>query len=156
MIETNTPCDIYIDKEGTWFFRGAEMFRREIVNYFYQNLKLDASGRYIIELPGDPTDCCYVDVEDTAFVVKAAQLELGPQDGHESILLTLSDDSQELLDPSTLQIGQENVLYCCVRNGRFMARFSRPGYYQLASHIEYDSDKDAFYLRLNSQLLYIQ
>lgn len=44
------PCDIRIDKEGVWYYKDAEMFRKDIVNLFYQNLKLDELGRYIIEL----------------------------------------------------------------------------------------------------------
>jgi hypothetical protein len=42
----------------------------------------------------------------------------------------LSDATEERLDPATLSIGQENVLYCKVK-GEFPARFLRPAYYQL-------------------------
>jgi len=149
MMEENIPLyDIRIDKEGTWYFRGAEMFRREIVNYFYEHIRLDSSGRYLIELPGDR---CYVDVEDTAFVVKGVHFGKGSPDGGEGIIATLSDDSVEMIDPDTLCIGLQNVIYCSVKKGAFTARFSRAGYYQLAERIEYDVEQDSYYLSLNDR-----
>ncbi|MDD5170226.1 MAG: DUF1285 domain-containing protein [Syntrophales bacterium] len=146
-----TACDIKIDKEGIWYFRGEEMFRREIVNFFYQNIKLDAAGRYLIMLPGENGDRCYIDVEDTAFVVKRVEFGLCNDNSLAAIEIGLSDDTIELLDPKTLRIGQDNVVYCTVRNGMFKARFSRAAYYQLAEHIEYDSERDLFFLRLKDQ-----
>jgi uncharacterized protein len=148
MNESIPLCDIRIDKDGTWYFRGAEMFRREIVNYFYDNLRMDTSGHYLIELPGDR---CFVEVEDTAFVVKAVHKIRSTPDNREEFLITLSNDTQEILDPVTLRIGRDNVLYCSIRNGDFEARFSRSGYYQLAEHVEYDTDNDAYFLRLNGR-----
>ena len=62
------PCDIRIDKEGVWYYKGNEIFRDEIVRFFYQNLKKDETGRYLIELDDDR---CYLEVEDAPFVVRA-------------------------------------------------------------------------------------
>ncbi|HAR97539.1 MAG TPA: DUF1285 domain-containing protein, partial [Syntrophus sp. (in: bacteria)] len=39
--DTTPRSDIRIDKDGVWFYRGQEMFRREIVNLFYEHLKQD-------------------------------------------------------------------------------------------------------------------
>lgn len=147
-LQENKPqvCDIRIDKEGVWFFRGAEMFRREIVNFFYQNLRQDDNGRYIIELENDS---CYIDVDDTAYIVKSVFREARNDNGREEIILLLSDGTTESLDPATLWIGEDNVLYCRVRNLTFDARFSRAGYYQLAESISYNEEKDLFYILLN-------
>ena len=60
--------DIRIDKEGLWYYKGAHMFRKEILNIFFDHLRIDECGKYLIELG---PECCYVDVEDTAFVVVA-------------------------------------------------------------------------------------
>lgn len=152
---TVTPCDIRIDKEGVWYFRGAEMFRREIVNYFYEHLHIDEQGCHLIELPGDPGDRCFVEVEDTAFVVKAVHTSDEANNGQKSLSLLLSDETQEPLMPETLYVGQDNVLYCSVKNGYFKARFTRAGYYQMADHIEYDKASDAYYLELKDQRFYI-
>ena len=147
---------IRIDKDGVWFYQGAEMFRRDIVNFFYENLQQDATGRYVIQLPGEDGDHCFVDVEDTAFVVKSVHGQDNSQEAAERLEIFLSDEKMETLDPRTLRIGPDNVVYCTVRNGAFDARFSRSAYYQLAEHIEHDDEKDAFFLMLKDQRFYFQ
>ena len=61
------PCLIYIDKEGCWFHKGVEMIHREFIRLFYQHMEIDLQGRYVIKW-GE--ECCYVEVEDTPFVVR--------------------------------------------------------------------------------------
>ena len=119
------PCGIFIDREGQWYYCGAEMHKREIVQLFYQNMSMDADGRYIVDWGGER---CVLEVEDTAYVVRRVREEDG-------FLLHLSDDSVEELAPETLWVGEGNVLYCRVK-GAFPARFTRPAYYQLAAHVE--------------------
>ena len=93
MNETIPLSDIRIDKEGVWYFRGAEMFRREIVNFFYANLKIDDQGCYLIQLPGDHGDRCRIEVEDTAFVIRSVDAEHAPDNGVKYLSLLLSDDT---------------------------------------------------------------
>jgi len=45
--------------------------------------------------------------------------------------------------------------YCKVKDGRFDARFSRTGYYQLADHIEYDPRRDAYFISVMDKKFYI-
>lgn len=141
--KTPHPSDIRIDKDGTWFFQGAEMVRREIVQLFYQHLKRDESGRYIIDMPND---CCYIEVEDVPFVVK--RVCRVPESGGEihSIQLFMNDDTVETLNPASLRIGKGNVLYCSVKEERFDAKFSRASYYQIADFIEHDHENDGYYI----------
>ena len=106
--------EIKIDKEGTWYYRGAHMFRKEILCVFFEHLKVDECGKYLIELGEEH---CYLDVEDTAFVVSAVYKTGFPTDDHDNIYILLTDDSLEILDLSTLQIGKDNVLYCQVKEG---------------------------------------
>ena len=127
------PCLIHIDKEGRWFHKGVEMVRREFVQSFYLKMELDDAGRYVIFWGGKH---CYVDVEDTAFVVKRTSY-LNEEGGKRArFMVSLSDDTEEELIPDTLYLGEENVLYCRVKAGDFPARFNRAAYYQLAAHIE--------------------
>ncbi len=119
------PCGIFIDREGQWFYQGAEMQNREIVQLFYRHTSMDADGRYILELDGQR---CLLEVEDTAYVVRQVRKE-------GKFLLQLSDDSVEELAPETLLVGEGNVLYCTIK-GAFPARFTRPAYYQLADYVE--------------------
>jgi uncharacterized protein len=66
------------------------------------------------------------------------------------LTLRLNDESEELLDATTLSIGQENVLYCRVKSREHTARFSRPAYYQLAAYVQQDTTTGAFLLRLDN------
>jgi hypothetical protein len=146
--ENIPPCNIRIDKEGVWYYQGAEMFRREFVNYFYQHLHLDDAGRYVIILPNDR---CYVDVEDAAYIIKTVDYEKTGKDKETGIDLLLCDDTREILDPRTIWIGNGNVMYCRVRGNKFKARFSRAAYYQLAEHIVHDEKEEIFYLKVDGQ-----
>jgi hypothetical protein len=139
------PSDIRIDKEGTWFFQGAEMVRKEIVQLFYQHLKRDASGRYIIEMPND---CCYIEVEDVPFVVKSVHRVPEYGDDIRSIQLLLNDETMETLKPGSLRIDKSNVLYCSVKEKRFDAKFSRASYYQIADFIRHDSENNSYYINI--------
>lgn len=136
---------IYIDKDGKWFYNGAEMINRGIVLEFYSHLTIDDSGMYIIKRGNE---ACYVEVEDTPFIVTRVDFE--DADGNtERVRLSLIDETQEDLSPETLRVGDDNVIYCQVKQGSFMARFSRAAYYQLASRIKEEGDK--YYLPLNKK-----
>ena len=140
------PCLILIDKEGHWYHQEQEMIHRELIQLFYENMELDTKGRYVIHWSGER---CYVEVEDTAFVIWQADLEESGRTRCERITLRLSDFTREELLPETLFVGKEEVLYCKVKNGTFPARFNRPAYYQLAEHIQ--EENGAFYLPLNGR-----
>ncbi len=146
-------CDIKIDKEGTWYYRGAHMFRKDILCIFFENIKIDAYGNYLIEL-GE--EICYLDVEDTAFVVTAVYKTRQEDDTTDQIDVLLTDDSLEKLDLNTLYVGKENVLYCSVKDKKFKARFSRNSYYQLAQFIEPDEKENCFFISLNNEKYYIE
>jgi len=126
------PCQIRIQKDGKWFHKGNEMIHREFIRLFYENMEMDEEGRHLIHWDGKP---CYVEVEDTAFVVMRVDIL---SDG-KNVFLSLSDDSQEYLDPATLTVSDENVMYCKVKSGSFPARFTRAAYYQLAQAIQEDA-----------------
>jgi hypothetical protein len=138
------PCLIHIDKEGRWYHEGREIIHREIVRLFYQNMELDPQGRYVINWKDQR---CWVDVEDTAFVVRRVVYEKGNQVNKSQYVLHLSDDTKEMLLPNTLYVGQHNVLYCKVKSLAFPARFDRAAYYQLAQYVEQEGD--TYYLPLN-------
>ena len=140
------PCLIFIDKEGRWYHKGAEMIHREFIRLFYKHMELDPQGRYVINWQGQH---CWVDVEDTAFVVRRVTFKDGTQAQNAQYLLHLSDDSRESLAPDTLFVGQDNVLYCKVKTGVFPARFNRAAYYQLAEYIR--EEGDTYYLPFNGR-----
>jgi hypothetical protein len=144
------PCMIFIDKEGRWYHKGAEMIHRDFIRLFYRNMELDSEGRYVINWNRER---CWVEVEDTAFVVRRVVYEDGDRTGNARFVLNLSDDTEEELMPDTIFIGDDNVLYCKVKNRVFPARFNRAAYYQLAGYIE--EENDSYYLALNGSKYYI-
>jgi hypothetical protein len=120
------PCGIFIDRDGKWYSQGIEMVRKDIVDLFFEHIKLCPDGTYLIELDGQR---CRLDVADTAFVVMRVDQE------EDSFSIVLNDGTREGLVPR-LRVAKDGVLYCRVKNGRFPARFSRPAYYQIASYVE--------------------
>jgi hypothetical protein len=140
------PCLIFIDKEGRWYHQGAEMIHREFIQLFYKNMELDSEGRYLINWANKR---CYVEVEDTAFVVRSVSYKEGNQHSTAGIELSLSDDTREPLMPDSLCVGRENVLYCKVKSGLFPARFNRAAYYQLAEYIE--EENGDYFLSVNGR-----
>ena len=143
------PCMIYIDKEGKWFHKGIEMIHKGIVNEFYRSLATDSNGEYLIVMGNEK---CLVEVEDTPFIITRVEFENAAEG--ERIVLSLIDDTKENLDPDTLSVGEDNVLYCRIKNNTFKARFSRAAYYQLASRIKEEGDK--FYLPLKNKKYFIE
>lgn len=139
--------DIKIDKDGIWYYRGAHMFRKDILSVFFEHLQIDDHGEYFIELNGE---IYYLDVEDTPFVVNAVYKTNVPDNGQDQILVLLNDDCMEVLDLDSLSIGKNNVMYCRVKNGRFAARFVRKSYYQITDFIEEDDTKNCFSIVLNN------
>ena len=64
--------------------------------------------------------------------------------------MTLNDERQEVLDPQTLWLSRENVLYGLVKGRQIPARFLRAAYYQIAQYIE-EEENGGFFLSLNHQ-----
>ncbi len=144
-------ADFRIDKEGSWYYRGMEMTRRDIVRLFYGHLRKSESG-YSIEIGNQR---CGVEVDDTAYVVRAIRAcsESGFEKG---IYLILSDDSIEELDPATLRIGRDNVPYCAVKSGLHEARFLSSSYYRLAELIRHDPQRDEYFISVRGRSHYIR
>jgi hypothetical protein len=140
--------EIKIDKDGLWYYKGAHMFRKEILSVFFDHLRIDECGNYLIELGPER---CYIEVEDTAFVVDAVYKTSRPDNHREQIEVLLNDEICEILDMNSLQKGKDNVLYCRVKKGKFSARFSRKAYYQLAEFIEASDNGEKFYISLNGE-----
>ncbi len=148
------PCMIYVDKEGNWFHNDAPIIHREVLALFYESLDIDEQGRYIISFKGQ---VCRLDVEDTPYVIVRTDFVSGsPQGEKDRFVLRFTDDSKEDLAPETLSIGPEHVLYCKIRGGKFKARFSRPGYYQLAQYFQEEPETGRYFLCLNDKEYYVE
>ena len=125
-----TGGSIRLDKEGRWFHEGVEITHRLTLDLFNRSIKRHPDGGYCLEVG---YECAKIEVEDTPYMVKQVDLNDG------GAIIRVSDGSEESLDPSTLRIGAENVLYCEVKGG-FPARFLRPAYYQLMQGLRETGD----------------
>jgi hypothetical protein len=143
---TNTlpPCLIFVSKEGKWYHQGAEIIHRPIFLWMIQSLEKNEEGVYIVHLNNQK---CFLEVEDTPLVVVRADRIPEASGEPEHIVLTLNDERQEKLDPDTLGISAENILYCRVKEGQIPARFLRTAYYQIAEYLE-EGETGGFVLSL--------
>lgn len=131
---------ISFGKDGWWYANDERIQNRRINTLFSQNLRETSAGTYEIAIGRDKVA---VEVDDTPYVV--TRVTGNPEHG---LLLRLNDESEEMLDPATLFVGREHVLYCRVKGGKHAARFLRPAYYQLAEHVHEDTTTHTFELRL--------
>ena len=140
------PCGVLVDENGDWFHRGNRIFRPEILEALYAKLDQLPAGQFILS---DFRGRCLLDVADTPFIVSRVDLERDGS-GFERIIIRFKNISRsEVLEADTLATGRGNVLYCRVSGGRFLARFSRPAYYQLAEFVREDDGGQGFYIELN-------
>jgi len=150
------PCGIFIDKEGDWFYRGSLMKRADIVSHLCEHLRREeSSGLYIIQMGKQR---CYLEVEDTPLVVTSVlhQEEKEKDDDQEELFLSIKHlQTNQPLNPTSLWVGKDNVLYCRVMEDTIPARFLRPAYYQLAEFIHEDKEDHRFYLLLGGKRYYI-
>lgn len=134
------PCMIQVTPEGEMFHQGAPLIHPGILELIYESVHLE-DGIYVLRL-GE--QACQLEVADTFHVV-ARVVE---QDG--GLLLTLNDGTKEMLDPETLWVGDNDVIYCQVKGGAFPARLLRAAYYQLAALVE--EGAEGFALRLGGKM----
>jgi len=92
-------------------------------------------GRYILE---NGYDWCWITVEDTPFLVRSVRV-----DGT-SLVLTLSDATEERIDPHELRLDPAGNLRCDVKRaakgGPYPAKFDRHALQSLSERIHEDGD----------------
>lgn len=125
----------FLDKEGRWFHEGVEITHERTLRLFSRSLKRQPDGAYCLQIGDESVPVC---VEDTAFVVRSLSARTDEEGRPTEFVLLLSNGEEELLDPATLEIGKNNVMYCRVNNGNERARLLRPAYYHLCSFLECD------------------
>jgi hypothetical protein len=121
-----------VDKEGRLWHLGAEMTHQGINQLIMDHVELDDQGRYVITFRNQR---CFVEVEDTFFVVRDLDAYLDDSGHLATLTITLSDGSRENLEPGALYQNQDHVMYTRVKGGRFPARFLRSSYYRLAQYV---------------------
>src|SRR6202046_2264661 len=108
-------------RDGNWHSDDERIDNPRIALLFSQSIKRNPDGSYFLQVAEERAS---ITVEDTPYVVRSLA-----DDGAGAFTTILNDDTREPLDPVTLEVGPENVLYARVKGGRHRARFLRPAYY---------------------------
>lgn len=115
-------------RDGRWYSDDEPIGNPRIARLFSQCLSETADGRWQIAMADERA---FVEIEDTPWVVRAVD-----GDAARGFTLKLNDGTEEPLAADSLSVGEGNVLYARIKDGRYRARFLRPAYYQLAPAIE--------------------
>ena len=122
---------IRFGRDGQWYCDGEPIAKRAICRLYSRAMTVAPDGRGRLELGEDKA---WVEIEDTPWVVIA--VDGTPSAG---FVLRLNDDSEEPLDPGTLTVGTDHVLYARAKLGH-RVRFLRNAYYSLARWAEPAAD----------------
>jgi uncharacterized protein len=118
-------------RDGNWYSDDERIENPRIALLFSKSLKRNPDGSYFLQVAEERAA---VTVEDTPYVVRT--VEGGP----DRFILVTNDDEREPLDPTTLAVARDHVLYCRVKAGAFPARFLRSAYYHLSDSFTAEDD----------------
>lgn len=122
--------EIRLDKMGRWYHDGVEITHQRTMELFHRSIT-KGEGGYFLEIGHERAR---IVVEDTPYMVRRVDVH------DDRAVIRLTDGSEEDLDPGTLRVGNDNVLYCDVKKGEFPARFFQAAYYQLMLGLEETAD----------------
>ena len=123
-------------RDGNWYTDEERIDNPRIALLFSKSIRRNPDGTYYLQVAEERAP---IAVEDTPYVVRSVA-----DDGKGGFILMLNDEEREALDPTTLEVGKDNVLYCRVKQGKFRARFLRNAYYHLSSRFSADEGGGAF------------
>ena len=96
-------------RDGNWYSDDERIDNPRIALLFSRSIRQNPDGSYFLQVAEERAP---ITVEDTPYVVKAIE-----GDAPSGFTLVLNDDEREPLDPATLEVGADNVLYCRVKGG---------------------------------------
>ncbi len=136
---SNQPDALRLDPEGNWFQGEYPILHERTIKYLQKHIVVRENGDFYFEGEDKPI---LIIVEDAPFwVVKIEKTIAG-------FLITLTDESIELMDPESLWVGKEGTLYCRVK-GDLVARFQRQSYYEITRFFEQKGGR--FYLNIGKK-----
>jgi uncharacterized protein len=124
-------------RDGNWYTDEERIDNPRIALLFSRSIRRNSDGSYILQVGDERTS---ITVEDTPYVVKSVE-----GDATQGFTLVLNDEQREALDPVLLEVGPDNVLYCCIKNNELKARFLRSAYYHLSDCLGMDDDGSFFF-----------
>lgn len=128
--------DIHIDREGTWFYHGSPIKRKDLICLLAATLRRDEAGGYWLVTPREMGP---IEVEDAPFLA----VEMFAAGSGEAQVLSFRTNVDELVTvdaehPLCVRLradGSESAPYIRLSGGR-EARLTRSVYYHLAAIAE--------------------
>jgi uncharacterized protein len=128
---------IRLDAEGRFFHEGSPVdhpgLARAMASWISRH---PDNGRWVLE---NGYDWCYVTIDDVPLWVRSAHIE------GDTIVGTLSDGSEERIDPASLTIDDAGTLRCEVkasaRRGPYPAKLARHAQLALGDRIREDAGR---------------
>jgi uncharacterized protein len=120
--------------DGYWYNDEERIENARIALLFSRSIRRNPNGSYFLQVADERAQ---ITVEDTPYVVTSVG-----NDGHGGLAVVTNDQVREALDPSTLEVGDANIMYCRVKQGEFRARFLRNAYYHLSEHFVTDDGEN--------------
>lgn len=133
----------FVDKEGRIWHDGTEITDPRFA--FLINRGIQRSGEDLRVVCQGET--CHLQFEDVPYVVQDVAFHKDEHGALRQIDLIFAGGYTEILNPSTLTVSEDHVLYCDVREGQFPARFTRKAYFKIVPFI--GEDPQGYYLQIN-------
>lgn len=135
---------IVLSKNGVWLSDGIEITHEQTCKLFSKILRHE-KGEWFLKLNHESKK---IEVEDTPFFVRRIDRKKDDSEpSKDTITLTLNDDTQEALDPTSLKY-KPGRLICYLERG-WEAKFLSAPYFELLSCLE--EDESSYYLMLGNK-----
>lgn len=125
--EKNRIYHYQIDTEGRLWIEGTELTDPQVLKFFMRKMEKLPDGKFRVMCMGETN---LIEAEDVPYVIQKLDFQ------KENIQLIFPGGYQETLDPKTLFMGKNKILYCKIRGGEFVARFHRRPFLELGKYIE--------------------
>ena len=143
-----------INEEGELLFEGRPLLDEKTISFFLRHLKPvdenDSDAFPLIEGKTPPQYVVYCQGEknfvtclDTPLVTTSLDIIKSKEGKILSVTLIFRGGIKEILNPKTLRIGTNNILYFMALKGKIKGRFSRKCYIEITNFI---FEKDGVYI----------
>lgn len=119
------------DRRGRWFHDGEIVENDSVRRAFNRWIDRADDGRYCLK---NEVNWAYVEIEGPPLFVVGADVR------DDEVVIALSDERTETLDPTTIEQDDAGHLYCSARNKTFDAMFTNAAAVALAPLLEGDPD----------------
>lgn len=132
-----TDAPIRVNTRNEWL-HGDDLINPKVAKLFAHSVQVAADGSYAVHVGRDRQS---IAVDDTPYSVVSMVMEANTgseQRGLERVRLSLSDGTQEELNPATLMQSADNALYCRIERQNYAVpcRFTPQQYHALALHAD--------------------